>query len=124
MIFSRASDLIRPQRRHTTSACATSRASREERRVITIDEEPGKIGRWPWSRDVLAKMTDQLAAAAKVIANTILLSDPRSTRLQYIVKLLDLARSRRSRCRGAWRRRQLPRQPRGTRRWTARSSRC
>jgi len=42
---------------------------------------------------VLAKMTDQLAAAkAKVIANTILLSEPQvDPGYQYIVKLLDLA---------------------------------
>jgi serine/threonine-protein kinase len=46
--------------------------------VIAIDDESiANIGRWPWSRDILASMISRLAeSGAKVIANTILLSEP------------------------------------------------
>ena len=46
--------------------------------VIAIDDESiANIGRWPWPRDVLASMIAKLSdAGAKVISNTILLSEP------------------------------------------------
>src|SRR5262245_49174678 len=96
MIFNRASDLIPSLERkaYDLGVLATSREPAKNITVIAIDEDSlEKIGRWPWSREVLAKMTDQLAAAkAKVIANTILLSEPQvDPGYQYIVKLLDLA---------------------------------
>jgi serine/threonine-protein kinase len=96
MIFNRASDLIPSLERkaYDLGVRATSREPAKNVTIIAIDEESlEKIGRWPWSREVLAKMTDQLAAAkAKVIANTILLSEPQvDPGYQYIVKLLDLA---------------------------------
>src|SRR6185436_17601620 len=96
VIFNRASDLIPSLERkaYDLGVRATSREPAKNITIIAIDEESlEKIGRWPWSREVLAKMTDQLAAAkAKVIANTILLSEPQvDPGYQYIVKLLDLA---------------------------------
>jgi len=96
MIFNRASDLIPSLERkaYDLGVRATSREPAKNITIIAIDDESlEKIGRWPWSRDVLAKMTDQLAAAkAKVIANTILLSEPQvDPGYQYIVKLLDAA---------------------------------
>src|SRR4029078_12986024 len=96
MIFNRASDLIPSLERkaYDLGVRATSRAPAKNITIIAVDDESlEKIARWPWSRDVLAKMTDQLAAAkAKVIANTILLSEPQvDPGYQYIVKLLDLA---------------------------------
>jgi len=95
-IFSRASDLIPSLERkaYDLGVRATSREPAKNISIIAIDDESlDKIGRWPWSREVLAKMTDQLAAAkAKVIANTILLSEPQiDPGYQYIVKLLELA---------------------------------
>ncbi|MGH8676544.1 MAG: CHASE2 domain-containing protein, partial [Burkholderiales bacterium] len=96
MIFSRASDLIPSLERkaYDLGVRATSREPAKNISIIAIDEESlEKIGRWPWSREVLAKMTDQLAAAkAKVIANTILLSEPQiDPGYQYVAKLLELA---------------------------------
>src|SRR6185295_4790438 len=96
MIFNRASDLIPSLERkaYDLGVRATSREPAKNVTIIAIDEESlEKIGRWPWSREVLAKMTDQLAAAkAKVIANTILLSEPQiDPGYQYVVKLLELA---------------------------------
>src|SRR4051812_2495364 len=46
--------------------------------VIAIDDQSlGNLGRWPWPRDIHAKMIDLLAAAkAKVIATTIAYIEP------------------------------------------------
>ena len=95
-LFSRMSDLIPSLERkaYDLGVRATSREPAKNIAIIAIDEESlDKIGRWPWSREVLAKMTDQLAAAkAKVIANTILLSEPQvDPGYQYIQKLLEVA---------------------------------
>jgi serine/threonine-protein kinase len=45
--------------------------------IIAIDDQSiENLGRWPWSRDLLAGMLDKLAeSGAKVIGNTILLSE-------------------------------------------------
>jgi len=96
VVFNRASDLIPSLERkaYDLGVRATSREPAKNVSIIAIDDESlDKIGRWPWSREVLAKMTDQLAAAkAKVVANTILLSEPQiDPGYQYIVKLLELA---------------------------------
>src|SRR5947209_7182591 len=94
-LFSRVSDLIPSLERkaYDLGVRATSREPAKNIAIIAIDEESlDKIGRWPWSRDVLAEMTDQLAGAkAKVIANTILLSEPQlDAGYVYITKLLDI----------------------------------
>jgi len=73
---------------------ATAREPLKDIHVIVIDEQSlEKIGRWPWSRDVLAKMTDLLAGAKpKVIGSAVLLSEPQiDAGYQYIVKLIELA---------------------------------
>ncbi|HXG27473.1 MAG TPA: CHASE2 domain-containing protein, partial [Nevskiales bacterium] len=46
--------------------------------IVAIDDESiQNIGRWPWPRDVHARMIEQLrAGGAKVIGNTILYSEP------------------------------------------------
>src|SRR5262249_39968131 len=62
--------------------------------VIAIDDQSlGNIGRWPWSRDVLAKMTDKLTEAkAKVIGYTVLFAEPQiDPGYVYVAKLLDLS---------------------------------
>jgi eukaryotic-like serine/threonine-protein kinase len=72
---------------------SSSRNPSDRIAVIAIDEQSlANIGRWPWPRDIVAKMTDSLGTAkAKVIGNTILFSEPqRDPGLAYVNKLLDL----------------------------------
>jgi len=71
----------------------SSRTPSDKIAVIAIDEQSlANIGRWPWSREILAKMTDNLAAAkAKVIGNTVLFSEPQlDPGLAYVNKLLEI----------------------------------
>ncbi len=71
---------------------AASRAPSEKIAVIAIDKASlDNIGRWPWSREVMADMVDKLAAAkAKVIATTVFYSEPqRDQGLAYIGKLIE-----------------------------------
>ena len=73
---------------------ATAREPMTDVYVIVIDEPSvEKIGRWPWSREVLARMADLLAGAKpKVIGSAVLLSEPQvDAGYPYIVKLIDLA---------------------------------
>jgi hypothetical protein len=63
--------------------------------VIAIDKPSlDNIGRWPWSREIMADMVDKLAAAkAKVIATTVFYSEPqRDQGLAYINKLIEPVR--------------------------------
>jgi eukaryotic-like serine/threonine-protein kinase len=95
IIFNLSSDLIASLERkaYDLGVRATAREPAKNISIIAIDEDSlDKIGRWPWSREVLARMTDQLAAAkAKVIANTILLSEPQiDPGYQYVLKLLEI----------------------------------
>ncbi|MGH8640174.1 MAG: CHASE2 domain-containing protein, partial [Burkholderiales bacterium] len=96
IVFNLSSDLVRSLERkaYDLGVRATSREPAKNIAIIAIDRESlDRIGRWPWSREVLARMTDQLAAAkAKVIANTILLSEPQiDPGYQYVAKLLEIA---------------------------------
>ncbi len=73
---------------------AASRTPSDKIAVIAIDDQSiANIGRWPWSREIHAKMTDILTGAkAKVIGNTVFFSEPQiDPGYQYITKLLDLA---------------------------------
>lgn len=72
---------------------ATSRTPSDKIAVIAIDDTSiANIGRWPWPRDVHARLTDLLAGAkAKVIANTLFLFEPQTDPgYQYITRLLEL----------------------------------
>ncbi|MBI5921570.1 MAG: CHASE2 domain-containing protein [Betaproteobacteria bacterium] len=72
---------------------ATARNPSEKVVVIAIDKQSlDNIGRWPWSREVMADMVDKLAAAkTKVIATTVLYSEPQlDAGLGYIHKLTEL----------------------------------
>src|SRR5688572_14566562 len=94
-VFSRASELIPSLERkaYDLGVAATSRAPSDRIAVIAIDEASlENIGRWPWSREVLATMTERLAAAkVKVIGNTVLFSEPQlDPGYPYITKLLAL----------------------------------
>jgi eukaryotic-like serine/threonine-protein kinase len=69
---------------------ASTRDAGDKIAVIAIDDQSiANIGRWPWSRDVHAKMTDMLVdAQAKVIGNTVFFVEPQiDPGLQYINKI-------------------------------------
>jgi serine/threonine-protein kinase len=71
----------------------TSKSPSEKIAVIAIDEQSiANIGRWPWPREVQAKLVDQLAAAkAKVIGNTVFFFEPqKDPGLAYVEKMLDI----------------------------------
>ncbi len=72
---------------------ASSRTPSDKVAVIAIDKQSiDNIGRWPWSREVHAKMIDGLAKAkAKVIGYTVFFSEPQlDPGLGYVNKLLEL----------------------------------
>ena len=72
---------------------ASNRTASDKVVVIAIDDESlRKIGRWPWSREVHAKMADLLAnAKAKVVGNLVYFSQPQvDPGLEYVRKLLEI----------------------------------
>jgi CHASE2 domain-containing sensor protein/tRNA A-37 threonylcarbamoyl transferase component Bud32 len=95
-LFNRASDLIPSLERkaYDVGVIATSRVPLDRIAVIGIDDQSlANIGRWPWSRDVLARMTDRLSEAKpKVIAYAVLFSEAQIDQgYSYITQLLDMA---------------------------------
>ena len=75
---------------------ATTRAPAERVAVIAIDEASiANIGRWPWSREVHARIVDVLAGAkAKVIVNSTFFFEPQvDPGLGYINKALEVYRN-------------------------------
>ncbi len=87
------SELLRSIERkaYDWGVAASSKSPNDKIAVIAIDNESIKnIGRWPWSREVHAKMTDILAGAkAKVIGNSVQFFEPQQDPgLLYINKLL------------------------------------
>jgi eukaryotic-like serine/threonine-protein kinase len=80
------------RRYYDYASTSTSRQPSDKIAVIAIDDTSiANIGRWPWSREVHAQMTDQLAAAnAKVIANTTFFFEPQTDRgLVFIRKMKE-----------------------------------
>ncbi len=72
---------------------ATSKPPSDKVAVIAIDDQSlANIGRWPWPRDIHARMIDKLAGAkTKVIGNTIFFFEPQQDPgLQYISKMLEI----------------------------------
>jgi len=70
---------------------ATDRAPSDRISVIAIDDASiQNIGRWPWPRDVHAKLTDTLVAGrAKVIGNLVFFTEPQiDPGFAYVTKLL------------------------------------
>jgi serine/threonine-protein kinase len=89
------SDLIQSLERkaYDMGVTASSRNPSDKVAVIAIDDQSiANIGRWPWSREIHAKMADMLAKApAKVIGNTVFFSEPQvDPGLVYVNRLLDL----------------------------------
>ncbi|MCG3202600.1 MAG: Serine/threonine-protein kinase PknD [Gammaproteobacteria bacterium] len=65
--------------------------------VVAIDDNSiSNIGRWPWPRKIHAEMVEKLAAAgAKVIASTVLYTEPQvDPGLERINRLLELYKQR------------------------------
>jgi len=95
LIFNLASNLIPGLERwaYDLGVRMTSKTPSDKIAVIAIDEQSiSNIGRWPWPRDVQAKLIDQLSAAkAKVIGNTIFFFEPqKDPGLAYVDKMLAI----------------------------------
>ncbi len=87
------SDLIQSLERkaYDIGVRATDRTPSERIAVIAIDDASiGNIGRWPWPRDVHAKLTDTLkAGGAKVVGNLVFFTEPQvDPGLAYVNRLL------------------------------------
>ncbi len=90
-----ASDLVQSLERkaYDLGVRASSRPPSERVAVIAIDDNSlANMGRWPWSRDIHAKLVDGLAQAqAKVIAYQVFFSEPQvDAGFGYIQKLRGL----------------------------------
>lgn len=75
------------------SSTNTFRQPSDQIAIIAIDDQSiANLGRWPWTRDVHAKLIDQLAAAkARTVVYTALFLEPQiDPGLQYIRKLRTL----------------------------------
>ncbi len=75
---------------------ATNRIPSDKIAVIAIDDQSiANLGRWPWPREIHAKMIDVLNAGhAKVIAYTVFFFEPQvDAGLSYIYKIADLVAS-------------------------------
>ena len=86
------SDLIQSLERkaYDLGVRASDRRPSERIAIIAIDDQSiANIGRWPWPRDVHAKLIDRLAAAkAKVIGSTAFFAEPQiDPGLPYIARL-------------------------------------
>ena len=97
VFFAGSGDLLQSLERkaYDMGVQASSRTPSDRIAVIAIDDASiANIGRWPWPRDVHAKMVDLLAAAkAKVIGYTVFFSEPQiDPGYRYITQLLDMAR--------------------------------
>src|SRR3954464_15819451 len=95
LLFNRFSDLVPSLERkaYDLGVQATSRSASDKIAVIAIDDTSiANIGRWPWSREVHAKMTDLLAGAkAKTVANLVFFTEPQvDPGYQYITKLIEI----------------------------------
>ncbi|MBZ0143957.1 MAG: CHASE2 domain-containing protein [Rhodocyclaceae bacterium] len=95
MLFAGGGDLLQSLERkaYDLGVGAISRTPSDKIAVIAIDKQSiDNLGRWPWSREVHAKMIDGLAAAkAKVIASTVFFSEPQiDPGLAYINRLIEL----------------------------------
>jgi serine/threonine-protein kinase len=75
-----STDLIGTLERRFYDFASTSNSRQPSDRIAVIaidDQSIGNIGRWPWSRDIHAKLVDQLVQAkAKTIVQTVLFLEP------------------------------------------------
>lgn len=95
MLAAAGSDLIGSLERkaYDLGVQETNKTPLDRVAVIAIDDPSiANIGRWPWPRDRLARMTDLLAAGkAKVVANTVFFFEPQmDPGYVYVRQLLDI----------------------------------
>jgi CHASE2 domain-containing sensor protein len=95
LFLSANSDLMQSLERkaYDLGVLATSRAPSDKIAIIAIDDQSiANLGRWPWPREIHAKMIDILAAGhAKVIGHTVLFSEPQvDAGLAYINRIAGL----------------------------------
>nr|WP_295773624.1 serine/threonine-protein kinase [Rhodoferax sp.] len=80
IVLNAATDFIGTLERrfYDVASTSTSRQPSDRIAVIAIDDQSiANLGRWPWSRDIHAKLIDKLAAAkAKTIIHTTLFFEP------------------------------------------------
>jgi CHASE2 domain-containing sensor protein len=91
-LFSANTDLMQSLERkaYDLGVRATSRSPSDRIAVIAIDDQSiANLGRWPWPREILAKLLNKLAAGhPKVIGNTVMLFEPQlDPGLEYINKI-------------------------------------
>jgi serine/threonine-protein kinase len=94
LLFAGGSQLIQGLERsaYDWGVRASSRTPSDKVAIIAIDKQSiDNIGRWPWSREIHAKMVERLAGAkAKVIGYTVFFSEPQlDAGLVYINRLLE-----------------------------------
>lgn len=94
LLFAGGSQLIQSLERsaYDWGVRASSRTPSDKVAIIAIDKQSiDNIGRWPWSREIHAKMIERLASAkAKVIGYTVFFSEPQiDPGLAYINRLLE-----------------------------------
>ena len=95
MLLNQATDLIGSLERKFYDVASTSSSRQPSDRVAIIaidDQSVSNIGRWPWPRDIHARLIDQLAAAkAKTIVHTVFFIEPQVDRgLSFIRKMKGL----------------------------------
>ena len=94
LLFAGGSQLIQGLERtaYDWGVRASSRTPSDKVAIIAIDKQSiDNIGRWPWSREIHAKMIERLASAkAKVIGYTVFFSEPQlDPGLVYVNRLLE-----------------------------------
>jgi serine/threonine protein kinase/CHASE2 domain-containing sensor protein len=97
VLLNQATDLIGTLERrfYDFSSTSTSRQPSDRIAIIAIDDQSiANIGRWPWPRDIHAKLIDILSAAkAKVIVETVFFIEPQvDPGLSFIRKIKGLIR--------------------------------
>ena len=97
LLFAGGSQLIQSLERsaYDWGVRASSRVPSDKIAIIAIDKQSiDNIGRWPWSREVHAKMIERLASVkTKVIGYTVFFSEPQiDPGLVYVNRLLDTYR--------------------------------
>ncbi|MBI5660390.1 MAG: CHASE2 domain-containing protein [Nitrosomonadales bacterium] len=92
LLFSATSDLMQSLERkaYDLGVRASTRAPSDKVAVIAIDDQSiANLGRWPWPREIQARMLDLLAAGhAKVVGNTAFFFEPQvDAGLEYIARI-------------------------------------
>lgn len=95
MLLASGSSLIQSLERkaYDLGVQASSRTPSERIAVIAIDDQSiANLGRWPWSRERHARLTDLLTASkVKVIGNTVFFSEPQlDPGYTYVTKLIEI----------------------------------